>query len=99
MIRIAEKAIRHDRWDLNRNVSVVPFGDDVHLIGKIPPGAMKVIIFVAASVVIIFGLIVLQLRSMKRYHPNAEFLIDVLKLIESSSDKNNNKDKRTISYG
>jgi hypothetical protein len=66
---------------------VVLFGDDIHLIGKIPRGAMKVIIFVAASVVIIFGLIFLQLRSMKKYHPNAELLNDVLKLIELSSEK------------
>ena len=50
---------------------------------------MKVIIFVLSSIVIIFGLIVLQLRSMKKYHPNAELLIDVLKLIESGSEKNN----------
>jgi hypothetical protein len=42
---------------------------------------------VASSVVIAFGLMVLQLKSMKKYHPNAELLIGVLKHLDSSSAK------------
>jgi hypothetical protein len=48
---------------------------------------MKIILFVAGSVVIVLGLMILQLRSMKKYHPNAELLIGVLKRLNSSSAK------------
>jgi hypothetical protein len=48
---------------------------------------MKLIIFVVGSVLIVFGLMVLQLRFMKKYHPNAELLIDMLKLLNSDSAK------------
>jgi hypothetical protein len=48
---------------------------------------MKIIILVVGSVLIVSGLMILQLRFMKKYHPNAELLIRMLKLIESGSAK------------
>ena len=48
---------------------------------------MKVILIVTGSFVIAFGLVVLQLRAMKKYHPNAELLIGMLKLLNSDSAK------------
>jgi hypothetical protein len=46
---------------------------------------MKIIIFAVASALIVIGLMILQLRSMKRYHPNAELLTRLLGLIGSDS--------------
>ena len=46
---------------------------------------MKVILLLIACNLIVFGLMILQFRSMKKSHPNAELLIGVLKLIASDS--------------
>jgi hypothetical protein len=46
---------------------------------------MKLIILVFGSVVTVIGLMIFQLRSMKKYHPNVELLISVLKLLGSKS--------------
>jgi hypothetical protein len=48
---------------------------------------MKTILFVVSSVVIVLGLMILQLRSLKKYHPNAALLIGVLKRLNSSCAK------------
>ena len=50
---------------------------------------MKIIIFVIGSVLIVFGLMILQLRSMRRYHPNAELLMYFLKLLGSHAIEKN----------
>jgi hypothetical protein len=48
---------------------------------------MKIIISTVVSALIVLGLMILQLRSWKRYHPNAEMLIRFLKLIGSETTK------------
>jgi hypothetical protein len=42
---------------------------------------MKIIIILVAGALIVISLMILQLRSMSKYHPNAELLIRMLKLI------------------
>ena len=48
---------------------------------------MKTILMLAGSILIGFGLMILQILAMKKYHPNAELLIGMLKLIASGSVK------------
>jgi len=48
---------------------------------------MKIVLFVVGGILIAFGLMILQLRSLKKYHPNAELLIGVWKRLNSSSAK------------
>jgi hypothetical protein len=48
---------------------------------------MKTISLLIGGILIVLGLMFLQLRSMKKYHPNAELLIGMLKLIDSDSAK------------
>ena len=48
---------------------------------------MKIILIVVGSVLIVLGLMILQRRSLKKCHPNAELLIDMLKLLNSDSAK------------
>jgi hypothetical protein len=47
---------------------------------------MKIILIVVGSVVIVLGLMILQLRFLKKYHPNAELLIHFLKLLGSHAN-------------
>jgi hypothetical protein len=37
------------------------------------------ILLLIVCLLVVFGLMMLQLRSMKKYHPNAELLIGILK--------------------
>lgn len=48
---------------------------------------MRIIILVIGSLLMVIGLMIFQLRSMKKYHPNAELLISMLKRISSDSAK------------
>jgi len=48
---------------------------------------MKIILFIATSVFITAGLIMLQLQFMKKYHANAESLIGMLQRLGASSTK------------
>ena len=50
---------------------------------------MKTILMLAGSILIGFGLMILQIRAMRKYHPNAELLIGILKRIAPESNKNN----------
>jgi hypothetical protein len=46
---------------------------------------MKAIVLLIAIFLGVFGLMIFQLRSMKKHHPNAKLLIDCLKLISSEA--------------
>ena len=84
MIRQAAEV---DRYYPTWNLSVEPLGGGARSNGKIPRGAMKITLFVVGSVLIVLGLMILQCRSLKKCHPNAELLIDMLNLLKSDSDK------------
>ena len=84
MIRQAAEV---DLYYLTWNLSVEPYSDGAHLIWKIARGVMKIVLFVVGGILIAFGLMILQLRSLKKYHPNAELLIGVCKRLNSSSAK------------
>lgn len=46
---------------------------------------MKTNLLLAASVSVVIGMILIQLRTMKKYHPNAELLVRLLKMIAPDS--------------
>ena len=48
---------------------------------------MKITLCVVGSGLIVLGLMLLQRRFLKKCHPKAELLIDMLNLLKSKSDK------------
>jgi hypothetical protein len=50
---------------------------------------MKTVLLLAASALTVSALVILNMRSMKKYHPSAELLIAMLqRLFEDSAKKN-----------